>query len=408
MKTLKIFVAGSKNLSQERDLFNLVAHELQTKFGGRGHRSIYIEVVSFENFSKFFGKHRKGVQDDYNNYIVKEADAVFFVLDDSIGGVTREEFDLAYEAFKASERPKICVFSRRSNCENEDIAEIRGLCNDVKQYYNEYVDYVDLRRLISRSIEDLCSMKIDGTLHKRKRRNLAALKIATLSLLAVAAVSILSIYGWNKFQEYEEKKEVALVLDEATKLVLEDVELDAREYSNCGNLPSGGKRYRVGDYYDVDGKQGVVFVVSSDGRHGRIVSLDRSEELCWAVDSLAQISSNTKHQSDGMENQRIIEQNADWQSKYPAFAWCANKGDGWYLPSINELRVMTMNQGVYDAVNKTLLDVGGTPFYDERMIKRLYSSTEGNICVWSMYMYNRCSYLNNKYHTFCVRAVAAF
>ena len=42
---------------------------------------------------------------------------------------------------------------------------------------------------------------------------------------------------------------------------------------------------------------------------------------------------------------------SDWQSKYPAFKWCADLGDGWYLPSINELRAIYNEK---DRINQTL------------------------------------------------------
>ncbi|MBQ1964820.1 MAG: ribosomal protein L7/L12, partial [Tidjanibacter sp.] len=43
------------------------------------------------------------------------------------------------------------------------------------------------------------------------------------------------------------------------------------------------KTYKVGDYYDKDGKKGVVCNVKADGLHGKIVSLDQVK-LQWAVD----------------------------------------------------------------------------------------------------------------------------
>ena len=40
-----------------------------------------------------------------------------------------------------------------------------------------------------------------------------------------------------------------------------------------------------------------------------------------------------------------------WQSKYPAFKWCADYGNGWYLPALNELRAI-YNQR--DKINRAL------------------------------------------------------
>ena len=45
---------------------------------------------------------------------------------------------------------------------------------------------------------------------------------------------------------------------------------------------------------------------------------------------------------------------ANWREKYPLFAWCADLGDEWYIPAIEELRVFTLNNKVCEAINNTL------------------------------------------------------
>ena len=45
------------------------------------------------------------------------------------------------------------------------------------------------------------------------------------------------------------------------------------------------KTYKVGDYYNENGKEGVVFEVSADGQHGKIVSMTQSREMLrWSSD----------------------------------------------------------------------------------------------------------------------------
>jgi hypothetical protein len=46
-----------------------------------------------------------------------------------------------------------------------------------------------------------------------------------------------------------------------------------------------------------------------------------------------------------------------WEEKYPAFKWCADYGDGWYLPALNELHKIYTNREV---VNATLESYGYT------------------------------------------------
>ena len=130
------------------------------------------------------------------------------------------------------------------------------------------------------------------------------------------------------------------------------------------------KTYKVGDYYDKDGKKGVVFEVTADGLHGKIVSLDQAK-LQWAVDknfgSLFNKQNPSKirlgfgGQQDGQEHTRRIQQIENWREKYPAFAWCVQMGRSWYLPALNEVRLIYQNA---DTVNRTLGQKGATLFHD--------------------------------------------
>ncbi|MBR0336622.1 MAG: PEGA domain-containing protein [Alistipes sp.] len=112
---------------------------------------------------------------------------------------------------------------------------------------------------------------------------------------------------------------------------------------------SGG--YKVGDYYNENGKEGVVFEVTDGGRHGKIVSMKESPTyMQWCSDSYEQkrlIGADSE--TDGAYNMSKVKAVSDWQSKYPAFKWCADLGDGWYLPAKEELRTIYKNKPTIDA-----------------------------------------------------------
>ena len=177
-----------------------------------------------------------------------------------------------------------------------------------------------------------------------------------------------------------------------------------------------GKIYKVGDYYNENGIEGVVFEVSEDGRHGKIVSMTESTEpLQWSSDETEQkrlIGADST--TDGAANMAKVKAISGWQSKYPAFKWCADLGEGWYLPSREELRTFTLNYAVHDAVNRTLIARGGTKLYDKGERGWYWSSTErdykssGEYCAW--YVNVRSGYTLNYTKNFnnYVRAVSAF
>ena len=99
--------------------------------------------------------------------------------------------------------------------------------------------------------------------------------------------------------------------------------------------------YNIGDIYNENGVKGVVVMLTDGGRHGLIMSLD---EVClpWCkLPRKQQKAVGASDRFDGVKNmlaveKYIAENNLAW-SQFPAFEWCRAKGEGWYLPSINEL-----------------------------------------------------------------------
>ena len=175
--------------------------------------------------------------------------------------------------------------------------------------------------------------------------------------------------------------------------------------------------YKVGDYYNDGTKEGVVFEVAADGKHGKIVSMTQStNELEWSSDGAERkrlIGADSR--SDGAYNMARVKAIANWQEKYPAFKWCADLGEGWYLPSIEELQKFTLDNAVHDAVNRTLASKGGVKLFNRGDEYRWYwSSTESNkqfdgkFCAWHVTMYDGGTYNLIKTSNGYVRAVSAF
>ncbi len=175
--------------------------------------------------------------------------------------------------------------------------------------------------------------------------------------------------------------------------------------------------YKVGDYYNDGTKEGVVFEVTADGKHGKIVSMTQSSKgLQWSSDEAEQkrlIGADSK--SDGAYNMANVRAVANWQEKYPAFKWCADLGEGWYLPSIEELERFTLGTAVHDAVNRTLTSKGGEKLFNSGdKYKWYWSSTESNeqlwgmFCAWGVRMGSGYTFNRSKGDYYYVRAVSAF
>lgn len=152
------------------------------------------------------------------------------------------------------------------------------------------------------------------------------------------------------------------------------------------------KTYKVGDRYDENGKKGVVFEVSADGKHGKIVSFNETE-LKWANDDFDSWGEEIGAYSntDGAVNMAVVQRIPNWREKYPAFAWCADLGEGWYLPAIHELKAI---YGI-----RKILNVKSHWYW---------SSTEKKFCAWVFSVGVGGANYYNKTNGYYVRAVSAF
>ena len=151
------------------------------------------------------------------------------------------------------------------------------------------------------------------------------------------------------------------------------------------------KQYNIGDLYD-DGKiEGYVFEVSSDGLHGKIVYPKALNKSQWCTKEGKSNNTTKLIDTDGENNMRIIRTLPDWQNNYPAFAACAELGESWYLPSINEVISIrkTLNRQV---LNEIIPNLHNTD---------IWTSTAPNAKVAITLNYNGVS-VTNKLHVLAV------
>ena len=125
--------------------------------------------------------------------------------------------------------------------------------------------------------------------------------------------------------------------------------------------------YQLGDYYNRNGNKGVVIEISNGGRNGKMLSLDETE--------------------------------CSWSE---AMQWCRNHGDGWRLPTKDELLAIYRNK----------LDINYwlTRYKGGKLKDGIYwSSTEYNSgCAWLVDMFSGGTGTYDKSNYDYVRAVSAF
>ena len=145
---VNFFIAGSKELQQERDVFAGVISILQSKWKPMG---LEINSYSYMNFPRDVTV--EGHQQQYNNFIAHHVNVAVFILSGKAGAYTMEEFDVAFNSFKKTGNPKIYVYSL-NNKDNSCDSLIHTKMMEEKQYWIEYNNIQELRLLIERDLNN--------------------------------------------------------------------------------------------------------------------------------------------------------------------------------------------------------------------------------------------------------------
>ena len=172
--------------------------------------------------------------------------------------------------------------------------------------------------------------------------------------------------------------------------------------------------YQVGDYYNENGKRGVVFQVWDGGRHGKIISLDETR-AAW--DSRVKYDSDkyefvegtgtrtyADSESNGKANTDKIMARSDSQY-FDAFEWCRAKGSSWYLPAKDELKRIYNN---IDKLNSALSQYGTALRDGFHWSSTEYVDYKPEFCAWAVDMNGGYTNCYRKIYDYYVRAVSAF
>lgn len=138
MKTIKIFLASSEELTDDRNAFGNLVRRLNKIYEKRG---IHIELFEWEDYDAAYNNRRK--QDEYNEK-VRESDMFLSIFHRVAGRFTIEEFDVAIEHFSHHASPKIYTYCKDLNpgeIETPELTEFkRRLLEEMGHYWNHYAN----------------------------------------------------------------------------------------------------------------------------------------------------------------------------------------------------------------------------------------------------------------------------
>ena len=143
--------------------------------------------------------------------------------------------------------------------------------------------------------------------------------------------------------------------------------------------PNFTSAYEIGQIYEVNGAKGVAYAIKTDRQNrtwAYFFSMDEAD-LQWSTENVwcncisDKGSWNTYDPFD--PNYSQADGGVRDINNYPAFKWCMDHGDGWFMPSSDELQWMwdAISEGTHKfdnasvaAYNKLLTDNGGMPFVE--------------------------------------------
>ncbi|MFN3997419.1 hypothetical protein [Algoriphagus sp.] len=145
MRTIRIFLASSSELKEDRDQFRLFISTENDRLHSKG---IYLKLVQWEYFLDAISDTR--LQSEYNNAI-RSCDIVLCLFFTKVGKYTAEEFDTAYEIFKDQGKPYIWTYFKNSQIDTGSITDqimtllaFKKKIGDLGHFYTEYTNIDNL------------------------------------------------------------------------------------------------------------------------------------------------------------------------------------------------------------------------------------------------------------------------
>ena len=173
MRTIKIFLASSGELSEERKEVKLFISDENKKLVKK---EIFIELVVWEELLLSFRGVR--IQDYFNEEMLK-CDIVLALFFKKVGQFTKEEFDLAYENLKEGKKPKyLFVYFKSGEIPidevDEEILKINQLKKEIKkhdQIYGSFNTIEDLQFKLKKQLDQIipCFKKKKTPVKKTKK-----------------------------------------------------------------------------------------------------------------------------------------------------------------------------------------------------------------------------------------------
>ncbi len=163
IKTIKIFLASSSELKEERKEFEIF---INRKNNILQKRDVFLKLIIWEDFIDAMAQKR--LQDEYNK-VISECDIFVSLFFTKVGRYTNEEFETAFKSFHESGKPLIYTYFKNSNIKTEEITdEFITLLNFKKHleklnhFYTKYENTEGLLKHFGDQLEKILPRKYEN------------------------------------------------------------------------------------------------------------------------------------------------------------------------------------------------------------------------------------------------------
>jgi len=156
-RTIKIFLASSSELREDRDAFELHFLRKNKAFRCQGFE---VEVIRWETSLDAMSETR--LQDEYNDE-VRESDIFISLFKTKTGKYTEEEFEVAHTAFKNYGKPQIYTYFMQANIANDrqmrnnliSLWDFQDKLTNLGHYHTNYTSIEDLKLQFQQQLDIL-------------------------------------------------------------------------------------------------------------------------------------------------------------------------------------------------------------------------------------------------------------
>ncbi len=156
-KTIRLFLASSEELKDERKKFEILIRRKNKSWKKRG---VYLELEIWEDSLEAISQTRS--QDEYNK-IIKQCDIFVMLFFTKVGKYSAEEFDIAYELFKKTDKPLIFTYFKNAeilsgNIDKTDTASLLAFkekLQNLGHFNSEYKNIDNLKYKFSDQLDKI-------------------------------------------------------------------------------------------------------------------------------------------------------------------------------------------------------------------------------------------------------------